>query len=86
MMFAILLLISLGIGASLAAGSIVRTWLQYGSEWDLLAREMRCNNRAHVGSVAVRTVAPATTGKLIQMDVRGKPPVGLPTYAWHAAA
>ena len=41
-MLSMLLFSLLGIGATLAAGSVVATTLLYGSDWEALAREMRC--------------------------------------------
>jgi hypothetical protein len=52
-MLSMLLFSLLGIGATLAAGSIFGTTLVYGSDWEALAREMRGRNimpDARVGS------------------------------------
>lgn len=54
-MFAVLLLIFLGIGAALAAAAIVDTWRQYGSAWDVLAQEMRYHDLAGAQDVRVKS-------------------------------
>ena len=46
-MLAMLLFTGLGLSAALGTGSIVVTWLQYGSAWDQVAIEMRQDRNVH---------------------------------------
>jgi len=50
-MLSMLLFSLLGMGAALAAGSVVATTLLYSSDWQALAREMRGHNEVHHASV-----------------------------------
>lgn len=87
MMLTMFLIGSLGLGAVLAAGSIIGTWLRYASAWHALAQEMRSTKSTHTRSVTFGAVGISRTRAPVPPpEFRARPYAVRMTHGMFAAA